>query len=185
MPPWFIPANFKKTQASKLGMPKASPSSSTIYQVTSSETIFLFGHILYILLGASCIFIFSLFAFLFCNKLGWTPAFFYGRETRSAFSLEYSCASLIFVEYSCLDIFSASSSCFACISCSELLAFGSQVVFICVFAWKQECYCGSWYSGKICIVLQITKLLHLNHCCCFEILICLLGKREELVSKNI
>jgi len=63
--------------------------------------------------------------FLFCNKLGWTPAFFYGRETRSAFSLEYSCASLIFVEYSCLDIFSASSSCFACISCSELLAFGS------------------------------------------------------------
>ena len=104
-------------------MPKASPSSSTIYQVTSSETIFLFGHILCILLGASCIFIFSLFAFLFCNKLGWTPAFFYGRETRSAFSLEYSCASLIFVEYSCLDIFSASSSCFACISCSELLAF--------------------------------------------------------------
>ena len=93
--------------------------------VTSSETIFLFGHILCILLGASCIFIFSLFAFLFCNKLGWTPAFFYGRETRSSFSLEYSCASLIFVEYSCLDIFSASSSCFACISCSELLAFGS------------------------------------------------------------
>ena len=84
-------------------MPKASPSSSTTYQVISSETIFLFGHILCILFGASFIFIFSLFAFIF-NKLGWTPAFFYGRETRSAFSLEYSCASLICVEYSCVDI---------------------------------------------------------------------------------
>ena len=98
-----------------------------------------------------------------------TPALFYGSETRSAFSLEYSCASLIFVEYSCLDIFSAASSCFACISCSELLAFGSQVVFICVFAWKQKCYCGSWYSGKICILLQINVLDNLTLGNCFEL----------------
>ena len=40
MPPCVTPATFKKTQASKLGMPKASPSSSTTYQVISSETIF-------------------------------------------------------------------------------------------------------------------------------------------------
>ena len=47
-----------------LGMPKASPSSSTNYQVPSLETIFLFGHILCTLLGASvCLF---LFLFLFC-----------------------------------------------------------------------------------------------------------------------
>ena len=40
MSPWYIPAYLKNTQASKLGMPKASPSSSTKYQVISSETIF-------------------------------------------------------------------------------------------------------------------------------------------------
>ena len=46
-----------------LGMPKASPSSSTTYQVTSSETIFLFRLILCALLGASvCLFLF-LFVF--------------------------------------------------------------------------------------------------------------------------
>ena len=39
-------------------MPKASPSSSTTYQVTSSETIFLFHHILCSLLGASVCFYF-------------------------------------------------------------------------------------------------------------------------------
>ena len=78
----------------------------------------------YVFYLARILFLFSVCFFFFsARKLGWTPAFFYGRETRSAFSLEYSCASLIFVEYSCLDIFSASSSCFACISCSELLVF--------------------------------------------------------------
>src|SRR5215203_6066348 len=41
-----------------LGMPKASPSSSTKYQVPSLETIFLFGHILCTLLGASVCFYF-------------------------------------------------------------------------------------------------------------------------------
>ena len=58
MPPWFIPAYLKKTQASKLGDALASPSSSTTYQVTSSETIFLFSHILCALLGASVCFYF-------------------------------------------------------------------------------------------------------------------------------
>ena len=49
-----------------LGMPKASPSSSTTYQVTSSETTFLFRHILCALLGASVC-----FYFCFClNKFG-------------------------------------------------------------------------------------------------------------------
>jgi hypothetical protein len=49
-----------------LGMPKASPASSTTYQFTSSETIFLFHHILCSLLGASV-------CFYFCfglNKVG-------------------------------------------------------------------------------------------------------------------
>ena len=66
MPPWFIPAYFKKTQASKLGDAQGIPSSSTTYQVTSSETIFLFHHILCALLGASVCFYFC----LCLNKIG-------------------------------------------------------------------------------------------------------------------
>ena len=65
-----------------LGMPKASPSSSTNYQVPSLETIFLFGHILCALLGASVC-----FCFCFClNKC------LCGRETRSAGSYEHMCS---------------------------------------------------------------------------------------------
>ena len=79
-----------------LGMPKASPSSSTKYQVISSETIFLFSHILSDLLGAHVCF-YSFFVIFWIN---WILAFLCGRETRSAFSCEYS--SLISVEYSCL-----------------------------------------------------------------------------------
>ena len=55
------------------------------------------------------------------HKPSWLLAFLFGRETRSAFSLEYSCASLILVEYSCLATAKTSSSLFSCISCSELL----------------------------------------------------------------
>ena len=48
-----------------LGMPKASPSSSTTLSGSSPETIFLFHHILCALLGASVC-----FCFLFClNKM--------------------------------------------------------------------------------------------------------------------
>ena len=43
-----------------LGMPEASPSSSTTYQVSSLETIFLFSHILCTLLGASVCFYFRI-----------------------------------------------------------------------------------------------------------------------------
>jgi len=38
------------------------------------------------------------------GQLDWTPAFLIGRETRSAFSYEYSYSSLILVEYSYLAI---------------------------------------------------------------------------------
>ena len=83
-------------------------------------------------------------------KLGRTPAFFYGRETHSAFSLEYSCASLIFVEYSCLDVFSASSSCFACISYSELLAFVVRwFLYVCLLG-----------NRNAIVVVGIVKKLH-------------------------
>ena len=47
--------------------------------------------------------LFSVFSFSF-SQLDWTPAFLIGRETRSAFSYEYSNSSLILVEYSYLAI---------------------------------------------------------------------------------
>ena len=88
MPPWFIPAYFKKTQASKLGDAQgASPSSSTIYQVSSIETIFLFRHILCTLLGASVCFYFRFVIFIL-----WINSCLCGRETRSAFSYEHWCS---------------------------------------------------------------------------------------------
>ena len=50
----------------------------------------------------------------------WILAFMCGRETRSTFHLEYSCASLILVEYSCLAAIFAVSSQFLCASRIEL-----------------------------------------------------------------
>ena len=47
--------------------------------------------------------LFSVFYFSY-GQLDWTPAFLIGRETRSAFSYEYSYSSLILVEYSYLAI---------------------------------------------------------------------------------
>ena len=96
------PRNIQEVQASKLGDAWASPSSSKKYQVIFQCAIFLLLHMLCVVLGAS-LFLFSVFfCFVCCNQLGWILAFLCGRETRSAFSCEYSYSSLIFVEYSCL-----------------------------------------------------------------------------------
>src|SRR5215204_3542094 len=65
MPPWFIPAYFKKTQASKLGDAQGIPFFINL-SGSSPETIFLFSHIICVLLGASV----CLFSFCFClNKM--------------------------------------------------------------------------------------------------------------------
>ena len=88
----------KKCKRQILGMPKASLSSSTTYQVISSETILLLSHHMYFTWSV-CLFLFSC---IFCNKLGRILTFLCGRETRSAFSCEYSYSSLIFVKYSLL-----------------------------------------------------------------------------------
>ena len=93
---------FKRYKRQSLGMPKASPSSSTKYQVIFLDAIFLLLHMLCFVLGASLFLFFVFFCFVCCNQLGWILAFLCGRETRSAFSCEYSYSSLIFVEYSCL-----------------------------------------------------------------------------------
>ena len=74
---------FKRYKHQSLGTPKASPSSSTKYQVIFQCAIFLLLHILCDVLGASFIFVFSLFCFVCCNKLGCILAFLCGRETHS------------------------------------------------------------------------------------------------------
>ena len=93
---------FKRYKRQSLGMPKASPSSSTKYQVIFQDAIFLLLHMLCVVLGASLFLFLVFFCFVCCNQLGWILAFLCGIETRSAFSCEYSYSSLIFVEYSCL-----------------------------------------------------------------------------------
>ena len=107
--PWISPAYFKKTQASKLG--DAQGISFFIVKIIRLSLVKLYfnsftSYVLF--LERLCAFIFSML-FLFSYQLDWILAFLIGRETHSAFSLEYYCASLIFVEYSCLVIFSASS----------------------------------------------------------------------------
>ena len=62
------PRNIQEVQASKLGDARASPSSSTKYQVIFQCAIFLLLHILCAVLGASFVFVFSLFCFVCCNK---------------------------------------------------------------------------------------------------------------------
>ena len=85
-PSWI----FKKTQASKLGDAQGIPSSSST-TIRSSPLKLCFYHFTYYVLFLERHFIllsvcFSLFAgHVFC----WILAFLCGRETRSAFSLEY------------------------------------------------------------------------------------------------
>ena len=94
---------FKKYKRQSLGMPKASPSSSTKHQVISPGTIFLSLHILCVILGASVVFVFSLVCLM---QL--VVSFYHiclGRETHSVFmprTLQFSL--LLFCECSLLLI---------------------------------------------------------------------------------
>ena len=102
--PWISPAYFKKTQTSKLGDAQGIP--FFIVKIIRSSLVKLYfnsftSYVLF--LERLCAFIFSI-ALLFSIKLDWTLAFLIGRETRSAFSYEYSYSSLILVEYSYLAI---------------------------------------------------------------------------------
>ena len=96
------PRNIQEDKRQSLGMPWASPSSSTKYQVIFLDAIFLLLHMLCVVLGTSLFLFLVFFGFVCCNQLGWILAFLCGRETRSAFSCEYSYSLLTFVEYSCL-----------------------------------------------------------------------------------
>ena len=74
---------FKRYKRQSLGMPKASPSSSTKYQVIFQCAIFLLLHILCVILGASQFLFLVFFCFVCCNQLGCILAFLCGREIHS------------------------------------------------------------------------------------------------------
>ena len=104
---------FNKTQASKLGDAQGIPSSSSTTS-RSSPLKLCFYHFSYYVLFLEHHFIFlSVCVILFAGHvLCWILAILCGRETRSAFSLEYSCASLIFC-WVFLALFSYQLLCFA------------------------------------------------------------------------
>ena len=95
--PMASPGTFKKTQASKLGDAQGIPPSSST-TIRSSPLKPSFYHFTYYVLFLERHFILLLVCFsLFAgHELCWILAILCGRETRSAFSLEYSCDSLIF-----------------------------------------------------------------------------------------
>ena len=80
----------KRYKRQSLGMPKASPSSSTKYQVIFQDTIFLLLYILCVILGASFVFALSLFFFL-CFSIWLDPSIFVlERDTLHFHCLEHS-----------------------------------------------------------------------------------------------
>ena len=106
-PPLKYSISYKRLS---LGMPKASPSSSTIIGF-SHGTIFLFLYTLCAVLGVSVCFYFQFVCVSFLVlAIIRIHACLFGRETRSAFSL-YTRASLICVECLAFVIY-AFSSCF-------------------------------------------------------------------------
>ena len=95
--PMASPYTFKKTQASKLGDAQGTPSSSSTI-IRSPPLKLCFHHFTYyvLFLEHHVILLSIYFSWFACNVLCWILAILCGRETRSAFSLEYSYASLIF-----------------------------------------------------------------------------------------
>ena len=74
---------FQRYKRQSQGMPMASPSSSTKYQVIFHGAIFLLLHMLCVVLGASSFLFLVFFCFVCCNQLGWILAFLCGREIHS------------------------------------------------------------------------------------------------------
>jgi hypothetical protein len=95
--PWISPIYSRRLKRLSLGMPKASPSSSTNYQVISSETIFLFLHIICTFLGASVCFCFQFVFVLFAALYLLDPStLVWERDT-----LRFFIGILLFFTYIC------------------------------------------------------------------------------------
>ena len=110
---------FKRYKRQSLGMPKASPSSSTKYQVIFLGAIFLLLHILCVILGASQ-FLFSVFFFFVCCTIQLDPSKFVLVQTHSVLIAKNTLVFTLIV----LRVFyfssTAFSSCFSLTFCSEL-----------------------------------------------------------------
>jgi hypothetical protein len=121
---WGFPCHPKKyprsTSVKVWGCPRHPLLHQQKYQVIFQDTIFLLLHILCVILGASIVFLVSFALFAVINGLC-------GRETRSAFSCEYSYSSLIFVEYSYLAIAMLLAPIFHASLVQNLLVFFSYI----------------------------------------------------------
>jgi hypothetical protein len=123
---WGCPFHPKKcprsTSGKALGCPRHPLLHQQKYKVIFQDTIFLLLYTLCLILGASVVFciLFSFVLFALINGLC-------GRETRSAFSCEYSYSSLIFVEYSCLAILMLLAHVFHASLVQSLLVFFSYI----------------------------------------------------------
>ena len=102
----------KRYKRQSLGIPKASPFSSTKYQVIFLDAIFLLLHMLCVVLGA------FYFCFVCC-----IPSYFFWRMTHSIFIAQNTLVFTLIV----LRVFSfastAFSSGFPLVFCSELVSF--------------------------------------------------------------
>ena len=117
--PWISPIYSRRLKRLSLRMPWASLLHQQTIRSSLVRLYFYFFTLYVLFLERQCAFVFSLFLFCLLLYTCWILALLFGRETRSVFSLEYSCSSLIFVEYSCLATAKASSSLFSYISCQS------------------------------------------------------------------
>ena len=95
------PRNIQEVQASKLGDARASPLHQQNIR-SSFNALYFYCFIYYVLFLERHLFLFSVCFVLFAVINSWILSFLCGRETRSAFSCEYSYSSLILFEYSFL-----------------------------------------------------------------------------------
>ena len=91
------PRNIQEVQASKLGDAPKHPHLHQQSIRSSFNALYFYCFIYYVLFLESHLFLFSVCVVLFAVINSWILSFLCGRETRSAFSCEYSYSSLIIV----------------------------------------------------------------------------------------
>jgi hypothetical protein len=102
------PRNIQEVQASKLGMPQGTPSSSTKYHVIFQDTIFLLLRILCVFLER-LYFCFHFSFVLFAAINGWTPTYFFWRRHTLFFIAKNTLVFTLIVQ----RVFSFSSTAFS------------------------------------------------------------------------
>ena len=108
----------KRYKRQSLGMPKASPSSSTKYQVIFLDAIFLLLHMLCVVLGASLFLFLVLVLFCFVCCIIWLDPNMFWRMTHSVLIAQNTLVFTLIV----LRVFSFASTAFS--SC-----FSTRILF--------------------------------------------------------